>query len=142
MHSWRLPRGPATLVATVTHLQAASIDDCLGLFALLMVTELLCKAEREDQQAASPDASRVGARASANPAIAVEKLLEVSASDTSVRIEDVWREIEPIVDRPELRAAVPVVGELTPHLDEDDEGRMRARLSERIRLVSGFLREL
>ena len=59
-----------------------------------------------------------------------------------MRIEDVWREIEAVVDRAELRAAVEAVSELVPHLDEDDEGDMRARLSERIRLVSGFLREL
>ena len=40
-------RRTATLVATVAHLQAASIDDCLELFDVLMVTELLGKAVRE-----------------------------------------------------------------------------------------------
>ena len=54
----RLRRHPparrvGTLVATVVHLQAASIDDCLELFDLMMVTELLGKAEREtDKQRA------------------------------------------------------------------------------------------
>jgi len=54
----RLRRHPparrlATLLATVAHLQAASIDDCLELFELLMVTELLGKAKREtDKQRA------------------------------------------------------------------------------------------
>ncbi len=48
----RLRRHPtarriATLVATVAHLQATSIDDCLELSDLLMVTELLGKAKRE-----------------------------------------------------------------------------------------------
>ncbi len=48
----RLRRHPtarriATLVATLAHLQATSIDDCLELFDLLIVTELLGKAERE-----------------------------------------------------------------------------------------------
>jgi len=134
-------RRTATLVATVAHLQAASIDDCLELFDLIMTTELLGKAQRETSKQRAREHPRL-ARASVKLAIAVEKLLEVSASGTALRIEDVWREIEAIVDRAELRAAVDVVGELVPHLDEDDEAGMRARLSERIRLVSGFLREL
>ena len=51
-HAPRLRRHPparrvATLVATVAHLQATSIDDCLELFDLIMTTELLGKAERE-----------------------------------------------------------------------------------------------
>ena len=134
-------RRTATLVATVAHLQAASIDDCLELFDLIMTTELLGKAQRETTKQRAREHPRL-ARASAKLAIAVRKLLEVSASGTALRIEDVWREIEAVVDRAELRAAVDVVGELAPHLDEDDEGAVRARLSERIRLVSGFLREL
>jgi TnpA family transposase len=134
-------RRTATLVATVAHLQAASIDDCLELFDLLMVTELLGKAERETNTQRAREHPRL-ARASAKLAVAVEKLLEVSASEGSMPIEYVWREIEAVVDRAELRAAVDVVGELTADLDEDDEGAMRARLSERIRMVSGFLREL
>ena len=59
-----------------------------------------------------------------------------------MRVEDLWREIEMVASREELRAAVETVDELVPHLDEDDEGDVRAKLSERIRLVSGFLREL
>ena len=106
-----------------------------------MTTELLGKAERETNKQRVREHPRL-ARASAKLAIAVEKLLEVSAAGTALRIADVWREIEAVVDRAELLAAVHVLGELVPHLDEDDEGRMRARLSERIRLVSGFLREL
>jgi hypothetical protein len=48
----RLRRHPfdrrlATLTATVVHLKAASIDDCLELFDLLMLSELLAKADRE-----------------------------------------------------------------------------------------------
>ena len=134
-------RRTATLVATVTHVQAAAIDDCLELFDLLMVTELLGKARRETNKQRAWEHPRL-ARASAKLAVAVEKLLEVSASEVSMPIEDVWREIEAVVDRAQLRGAVEVVGELAQHLDEDDEGAMRARLSGRIRLVSGFLREL
>ena len=54
----------------------------------------------------------------------------------------VWRQIEQVVPRGELRAAVNTVQELVPSDDEDDEGEIRKRLSERIRLVSAFLREL
>jgi hypothetical protein len=52
----RLRRHPparrrATLLATVVQLQSGSIDDCLELFDLLMVTEVLGKAERETEKA-------------------------------------------------------------------------------------------
>jgi hypothetical protein len=82
------------------------------------------------------------ARASAKLAAAVGRLLESFGQVDTVRVEDLWREIEVVVSREELRAAVATVGELAPHVDEDDEGEVRAKLSERIRLVSGFLREL
>jgi hypothetical protein len=74
-------RRTATLVATVVHLQAASIDDCLELFDLIMTTELLGKAERETNKQPARDHPRL-ARASAKLAVAVEKLLEMSASGT------------------------------------------------------------
>lgn len=38
----------ATLLATVVHLEAEAVDDCLELLDLLMVTELLGMAEREE----------------------------------------------------------------------------------------------
>ena len=106
-----------------------------------MTTELLGKAERET--ARSERASIRGWRAPRRSSrAAVGKLLEVFSSSETMRIEDVWREIETVASREELRAAVETVDELVPHLDEDDEGEVRTRLSERIRMVSGFLREL
>ena len=66
----RLRRHPrfrrvATLVATVAYLQARSIDDCLELLDLLMVTELLGKAERASKRrCASIRGSRVRRRSS------------------------------------------------------------------------------
>jgi len=48
-----------------------------------------------------------------------------------VRLEDLWREIETVVARAELPAAVATVGELVPFVDEDDEANTRARLAER-----------
>ena len=142
----RLRRHPparriATLLATVVHLQTASIDDCLELFDLLMVTELLGKAERETDKQRARDHPRL-ARASLKLAAAVGKLLDASSSGQPVDFGEVWDQIEGVVPRSELRAAVNTVQELVPFADEDDEAEIRKRLSERIRLVSGFLREL
>jgi hypothetical protein len=142
----RLRRHPparlvATLVATVCHLQASSIDDCLELFDLLMEIELLGKARRETSKERAAKHPRL-AHASVKLAQAVEKLLDAWSAGVAVRVEDLWREIETVVDRSELRAALQTVSELVPHVDEDDEGDARARMSERIRMVSGFLREL
>ena len=142
----RLRRHPparrvATLLATAVHLQAGSIDDCLELFDLLMETELLGKAKRETDRQRARAHPRL-ARASAKLAVAVAKLLEASSAAGPVRVEDLWREIEAVVPRAELRAAVATVGELVPFVDEDDEGEIRKRLAERIRVVSGFLKEL
>ncbi len=142
----RLRRHPparrvATLLATVVHLQASSIDDCLELFDLLMVTELLGKAERETDKQRARDHPRL-ARASLKLAAAVGKLLDAASSGQPVDFAEVWDQIEEVVPREKLRAAVNVVQELVPFDDEDDEGEIRKRLAERIRLVSGFLREL
>jgi TnpA family transposase len=142
----RLRRHPparriATLVATVAHLQATSIDDCLELFDLIMTTELLGKAERETNKQRAREHPRL-ARASAKLARVVDKLLEAYSSEEIVRVSDLWHEIETVASREELRSAIATVDELVPHSDEDDEGAVRARLSERIRMVSGFLREL
>jgi TnpA family transposase len=134
-------RRTATLVATVAHLQATSIDDCLELFDLIMTTELLGKAERETNKQRAREHPRL-ARASAKLARVVGKLLEASGSEEIVRVSDLWREIETVASREELRLAVATVVELVPHSDEDDEGAVRARVSERIRMVSGFAREL
>jgi Domain of unknown function (DUF4158) len=41
------PRRTATLVATIRHLEQVAIDDALDLFAVLMQTKLLARAERE-----------------------------------------------------------------------------------------------
>jgi len=134
-------RRTATLLATVVHLQASSIDDCLELFDLLMMTELVGKASRETAKQRARQHPRL-ARASVKLAAAVKKLLEASSAGETIRVEDLWREIEQVVDRGELRAAVETVSELVPHVDQDDEGDARAKLSEGIRMVSVVLREL
>ncbi len=94
----RLRRHPsarrvATLLATVVHHQASSIDDCLELLDLLMVTELLAKAKRETDKQRAREHPRL-ARASAKLAAAVGKLLEASTSERPVDLDEVWRQIE------------------------------------------------
>ena len=95
----------ATLLATVVHLQAASIDDCLELFDLLMVTELLGKAEREADKQRAREHPRL-ARASVKLAAAVGKLLDAAGSGQPVDFGEVWEQIEQVVPESELRAAV------------------------------------
>jgi len=134
-------RRVATLLATVLHLQASSIDDCLELFDLLMVTELLGKAKRETDKQRAREHPML-ARASVKLAAAVRQLLEASKSGRPVDLDELWRQIEQVVPRADLEVAVATVGELVPFADEDTEGEIRERLAERIRLVSGFVREL
>ena len=117
---------PRRLAATVVHLSASSIDDCLELFDLLMVTELLGKAQRETEKQRAAAHPRL-ARASAKLAAAVSVLLEASVSGEPIRVADVWRSIELVVPRAELGAALATVHELVPSVDVDDEGETRAR---------------
>ena len=135
------PRRLATLLATVAYLEAKSIDDCLELFDLLMVTELLGKAEREAAKEKVRQHPRL-ARASVKLAAAVEVLLEATSRTEKVGLEDVWGLIEAVVPRTELRAAIATVTEIVPPADPDNEGEMRAGLASRIVVVSGFLRTL
>lgn len=131
----------ATLLATVVYLEAKSIDDCLELLDLLMVTDLLGKAERETDKERSRQHPRL-ARHSATLAAAVEVLFEITDSGEEIGLEQLWASIEAIVSRPELRAAVAAVSDMVPPPDDDDDGDTRARLAERIATVSGFLKTL
>ena len=44
------PRRTATVLATMRHLEGASVDDALTLFDVLMATKLLARAERPGRQ--------------------------------------------------------------------------------------------
>ncbi len=101
----------ATLLATVVALEAKATDDCLELLDLLMVTELLGKAERESVKEKARQHPRL-ARASAKLATAVEVLLEATAGGGEVGLEEVWELIDAVVSRGELRAAVAAITEL------------------------------
>ncbi|MBJ7611391.1 MAG: DUF4158 domain-containing protein [Candidatus Dormibacteraeota bacterium] len=134
-------RRMATLLATVVYLEARSIDDCLELFDLLMVTELVGKAEREAKNEKVRQHPRL-ARASAKLAAAVEVLLEATPRAEEVALDDLWELIEAVVPRAELLAAIAAVTEMVPPDDPDNDGEMRAGLASRIAMVSGFLKTL
>lgn len=123
----------------MVYLEAKSIDDCLELFDLLMVTELVGKAEREATKEKVRQHPRL-ARASAKLAAAVDVLLEATSRAGSVGIEDLWALIEAVVPRTELQAAIAI--EIVPPTDPDNDGDMRAGLASRIVVVSGFLKTM
>ncbi len=129
----------ATLLATVA-LEAKATDDCLELLDLLMVTELLGKAERESVKEKARQHPRL-ARASAKLATAVEVLLDATADGGELGLSEVWELIDAVVSRGELRAAVAAITELVPP-DTDDDGVQRAQLATRIATVTGFLKTL
>jgi hypothetical protein len=95
----------ATLLATVVFLEARATDDCLELLDLLMATEVLGKAERESGKEKARQHPRL-ARASAKLATAVEVLMDATARDGELGLDEVWELIDAVVSRGELRAAV------------------------------------
>jgi len=130
----------ATLAATVAYLEARSVDDCLELLDLLMVTDLLGKAEAAtDKERARRHPSL--ARHSARLAAAVEVLLEVTDAGGELTLEQVWEVIEAVVPRRQLRESVDAVADMVPP-GSDADAEMRARLAERIATVTPFLKIL
>jgi hypothetical protein len=135
-------RRSATLLATVVHLQAKAIDDCLELFDLLMVTELLGKAERQSDSEKLRQHPRL-AQASAMLAAAVAVLMEAASTGSELRAGELWEAIDAVVPRAELRAALATIGDLVPALGAaDDDKDVRAALVTRIVTVSGFVKTL
>ena len=130
----------ATLLATVEQLEAKATDDCLELLDLLMVTELLGKAERESVKEKARQHPRL-ARASTKLATAVEVLLDATGRGGELGLDEVWELIDAVVSRGELRAAVAAITALVPP-DSDDDGVKRAQLATRIATVTGFLKTL
>ena len=134
----------ATLVATVRHLEGKSIDDALELLDLLMTTELLGRAQRDADKENARRHPRL-ARASARLAVAVEALFESDGwggPGEEPRVSEVWKAIEAVVSRTELRAALELVTESVPAPGGPDPDDWRAALPARYPAVSGFLKML
>jgi hypothetical protein len=135
------PRRTATLVATVVALEAATVDDALDVFDLLMATKVLrpsqraAAADRLGKMAELENASRVLARVGA-------RLLSVlEESSEHLDLASVWAELEQVATRDRIVDAVAKVAELVP--DEGGaDGAMREQMTRRFRTVAPFLRLL
>jgi TnpA family transposase len=135
------PRRLGTLVATVAYLEARSVDDCLELLDLLVTTELLGKAESatdKERARRHPDLARHSSRLAA----AVEVLLEVTDADGDLTLDQVWESIDAVVPSRQLRESVDAVADLVPPPGLDADAEMRERLTERIAMVTPFLKLL
>jgi TnpA family transposase len=134
----------ATLMATVRHLEARSVDDTLELLDLLMTTELLNKANTPADKEKVRKHPRL-TKATARLAVAVEALLDAEdwGSEEEVRVAEVWEAIEAVVSRADLRAAVATVTEMVPPPGAETEADdWRAELVGRFSTVSGFVKLL
>jgi hypothetical protein len=129
----------ATLLATVVYLEAKATDDALELFDVLMVNDLLARAQRQSRAERVRQFPRV-ARDAARCAAAVAVLLD--SEDGVVSLSAIWEAIDAVVPRSDLRAAVANIGALAPPLDADLGGEWRAGLVERYAVVRRFLPRL
>jgi hypothetical protein len=130
----------ATLLATVRHLEAKSVDDALELLDLLMAAELVNKAQAASDKDKARKHPRL-ARASARLAVAVEALFDSDGwggPGEEPRVSQVWAAIEGVVSRAELRAALALVNDSVPSADGPDPDDWRAELLGRYPTVSGF----
>ena len=137
-------RRMATLLATVRHLEAKSVNDTLELLDLLMAAELVNKAQTASDKEKVRKHPKL-ARASARLAVAVETLFESDGwggPDEEPRVSEVWEAIEAVISRAELRAALVLVTENVPPADAADPDDWRAELLSRYSTVSGFLKLL
>jgi len=134
----------ATLLATVRHLEAKSVDDTLELLDLLMTTELVGRAQTASDKEKVRKHPKL-AKASARLAVAVEALFECDGwggPQDEPRVWQVWEAIEAVVSRAELRAALVLVNENVPPADAVDPDDWRTQLHGRYAMVPGFLKLL
>ena len=133
-------RRAATLLATVRQLGTASIDDALDLFDVLMATRLLAQATRRGNEERLRSLPRLR-RAAATVATAARVLLDApeASADRPVSVAELWGEIDRLVGREQLAAAVATVSEFAPDQDADDGAEWRAELVKRYPSVRGFI---
>ncbi|SDN73945.1 Transposase and inactivated derivatives, TnpA family [Streptomyces wuyuanensis] len=142
----------ATLLATAVYLTTRAVDDALDLLEVLIATKLLAKAERETVKEKIKTLPRVE-RASAKLATAFQVVFDTTAEqvDTDTgevsgpkveSFEAMWEQIEAVVPRAELAAAIAALFELTPPLDSDADEAWRSMLVTRFGTVRPFLKLL
>ncbi|MFE6449650.1 DUF4158 domain-containing protein [Nocardiopsis dassonvillei] len=132
-------RRQATLLATVRHLETASVDDALDVLEVLITSKLLNRAQREgneDKLRALPDLKSAAKKMAA----AVDVLIHTPQASGSrvVSLGEVWNAIEEVVPRAKLMEAVKTIAEQVPD-DDDEAAEWRARLVKRYRTVQGFI---
>ncbi|MFD3549730.1 Tn3 family transposase [Streptomyces sp. NPDC058655] len=142
----------ATLLATAVHLTTRAVDDALDLLEVLIATKLLAKAEREtakEKMKTLPRVERAGAKLATAFQIVFDTTSEQVDTDTGEmnppKVETLaamWEQIEAVVPRNELAAAIAALFELTPPLDSDADQAWRAMLATRFGTVRPFLRLL
>lgn len=131
----------ATLLATVVHLQARAIDDALELFDFLMTHELLAKAYRQSREETLRRYAQVS-RDAGKLAAAMAVLLQVTDADTPIGLEEIWRAIEEVVPRSDLRMAVDNLRQVVPAPNEDPDAEWRGALIQRYGVIRRFLPKL
>ena len=136
-------RRMATLLATVTQLEASATDDALEMLELFVATELIGKARQEADKQTIKRRPRL-ARASAMLAVVAQVLLEAREwrSDGEVQISEVWEAIEARIPRAEVRAAVDTVTGMLPPPEALPEADWRAELAKKTAMVAGLCRML
>ena len=132
-------RRHAILVASVRYLRRRATDDALELLDELVANELVGNAVRSADKGVIREHSRMTGAAS-SLATAVRVLLASADQPVRPTLEEVMTEIETVVSRGELTAAVVTIDELVPEPGEDEWRALLA--ARRIGTVSGFLREL
>jgi hypothetical protein len=131
-------RRTATLVAALQSLEKTAVDDALDLFDVLMASRLLARAERESARECLRTLPRF-TRASAKLAAAIQVLLDAADAGEELSVAQVWAEIERVVPRAEVAAALAAILELAPAPAEEEEDAWRAELVKRYQTVRPFL---
>ncbi|MFI6449755.1 hypothetical protein [Kitasatospora sp. NPDC050543] len=137
-------RKTATMLATVRHLETASVDDALDLLDVLMGSRLLARAERigrEEKLKSLPELKTAAGRV----AKAVEVLLDTAPATVdgeAVSVLDAWEAIEKVMPRAKLAEALATIAECVPEGDGDEDAEWRAALASRYGTVRGFIRLL
>lgn len=141
----------AALLATAVYLTTRAVDDALE---VLVATKLLARAEREtakEKLKTLPRVERAGAKLAAAFRVVFDSASEQVDSDTGEiappkveTLEAMWSEIEQVVPREELAAAIAALFELTPPLDSDSDAdeAWRAMLVNRFGALRPFLKLL
>lgn len=132
------PRRTATLVAAVQSLELVAVDDALDLFDVLMASRLLARAERESARERLRALPRF-TRASAKLAAAIQVLLDAAETGGELSVAQVWAEIERVVPRIEVAAALEAILELAPLAADEEDDVWRAELVKRYATVRPFL---